>query len=100
MITVIEDKSDENIIKLTEIVFDKFGVGGDLVIESWYIDKIYVTEEGREYMIKIWNVRKNSKGRFVIDWTLYRIKLDGSCADKIMGSGKTVMKNKKEEGRT
>lgn len=98
---MIIDKSEpknENIVRLTEIVFDKCGVGGDLVIEDWYIDKIYITKEGRKWMIRIWTIRKNSKGRVVINWTLYIMKPDGSrAAERNMGGGKTVMKNKKEE---
>ena len=88
---------NENIIRLTEIVFDKCGVEGDLVIEGWDIDRIYITKEGRKWMIRLWSIRINSKGRFVIEWTLYIMKLDGSYAESKMGSGKTVMKDKKEE---
>ena len=103
MITVIEDKSEyknENIVRLTEIVFDKCGVGGDLVIKDWDINRIYITKERRsKWMIRTWNIRKNSKGRVVIDWTLFKMKPDGSNAERDKGRGRTVIKNKKE-GRT
>lgn len=95
MITIKEDKSEhknENIVRLTEIVFDECGLEGDLVIEDWDFDRIYVTKEGREWIIRTWNIRENSKGRVVIDWTLYRMKPDGSSAEGSMGSGKTIMK--------
>ena len=95
MITIKEDKSEyknENIVRLTEIVFDECGLGGELVIEDWDCDRVYVTKDGREWIIRTWNVRENSKGRVVIDWTLYRMKPDGSCAEGSMGSGKTIMK--------
>jgi hypothetical protein len=84
--------TEYNIVKLTEIVFDKCGMGGDLVIEGWDVDRIYITKEGREWVIIIWNIRENSKGRVVIDWILYLMKPDGSSAEGSMGSGKTVMK--------
>ena len=95
MITIKEDKSEyknENIVKLTKIVFDECGVGGELVIEDWDCDRVYVTKDGREWIIRTWNVRENSKERVVIDWTLYRMKPDGSSAEGSMGSGKTIMK--------
>ena len=53
MITVIEDKSEhknENIVRLTEIVFDKCGVGGDLVIKDWDINRIYITKKKKVEM--------------------------------------------------
>lgn len=95
MITIIEDKSEhknENIVRLTEIVFDECGLEGELVIEDWDLDRIYITKEGREWIIRTWNIRENSKGRVVIDWTLYRMKPDESSAERSMGSGKTIMR--------
>ena len=96
MITIIEDKSEhknENIVKLTRIVFDECGLEGELVIENWDLDRIYIiTKEGREWIIRTWNIQENSKGRVVIDWTLYRMKPDGSSAEGSMGSGKTIMR--------
>ena len=96
MITIIEDKSEhknENIVKLTRIVFDECGLEGELVIENWDLDRIYIiTKEGREWIIRTWNIQENSKGRVVIDWTLYRMKPDGSSVEGSMGSGKTIMR--------
>ena len=95
MITIIEDKSEhknENIVKLTEIVFDKCGLEGELTIDDWDLDRIYITRNRREWIIRTWNVRENSKGRVVIDWTLFRMKPDGSSAEGSVGSGKTIMR--------
>ena len=95
MITIIEDKSErknENIVELTRIVFDECGLEGELVIEDWDLDRIYITKEGREWIIRMWNVWENNKGRTRIEWTLYRMKPDGSCAEGSMGSGKTIMR--------
>ena len=97
MITIIEDKSEhknENIVELTRIVFDECGLEGELVIEDWDLDldRIYITKEGREWIIRMWNVWENNKGRTRIEWTLYRMKPDGSSAEGSMGSGKTIMR--------
>ena len=95
MITIIEDKSEhknENIVELARIVFDECGLEGELVIEDWDLDRIYITKEGREWTIRTWNIRENSKGRVVIDWTLFMMKPDGSSAERSWGSGKTIMK--------
>lgn len=95
MITIIEDKSEhknENIVRLTEIVFDECGLEGELIIDDWDLDRIYITRNGREWIIRTWNIRENSKGRVVIDWTLYFMKPDGSCAEGSVGSGKTIMR--------
>ena len=92
---IIEDKSEhknENIVRLTEIVFDECGLEGELIIDDWDLDRIYITKEGREWIIRTWNVRENSKGRVVIDWILYFMKPDGSSAERSMGSGKTIMR--------
>jgi hypothetical protein len=99
MITIIENKSEyinENIEELTRIVFDVCGLEGEIIIDDWDLDRIYITKEGREWIIRTWSAQENNKGRVVIDWTLYRMKPDGSSAEGSMGSGKTVMKNKKE----
>ena len=92
---IIEDKSEhknENIEELTRIVFDECGVEGELIINDWDLDRIYITRNEREWIIRTWDIRGNSKGRVVIDWTLYLMKPDGSCAERSVGSGKTIMK--------
>ena len=94
MIT-IEDRSESKnkyIVELTRIVFDECGLEGELTIDDWDLDRIYITKEGREWIIRTWNAQENNKGRVVIDWTLYRMKPDGSCAEGSMGSGKTIMR--------
>jgi len=94
MIT-IEDRSESKnkyIVELTRIVFDECGLEGELTIDDWDLDRIYITKEGREWIIRTWNAQENNKGRVVIDWTLFMMKPDGSCAEGSMGSGKTVMK--------
>lgn len=95
MITIKEDRSvhkNKKIVELTKIVFDECGLEGELVIDDWDCDRVYVTKDGREWIIRIWDVWENNKRRTRIEWTLYFMKQDGSCAEGSMGSGKTIMK--------
>lgn len=92
MITIKSEYKDERVEELTRIVFEECGLEGELVIDNWDIDRIFITKEERKWLIRTWNIRENNKGRAVIFWTLYRIVPDGSCSE--VGSGKTVIKIK------
>ena len=55
-----------------------------VTIEDWDLDRVYLTIDGQEYTIRMWDIRESEK-TVMIEWSLFLFKEGEDCGTRING---------------
>lgn len=55
-----------------------------VTIEDWDLDRVYLTIDGQEYTIRMWDIHESEK-TVRIDWSLFLFKKGEDCGTRING---------------